>query len=227
LLGVVNAAHYRSGSLPSDSIASAFGSDLSLRTEAAPSLPLPSELAGTQVIVNGIAAQLLYVSPTQVNFVMPSSLDSGPATIIIKCPNGNYALATSTIATTTPSLFTTNAAGSGDAAALSTPDGITYFPAPFDVTVNGKPNFLILFGTGFRHAAATNPTDENGVAESVKVTIDGQDAKVLYCGAQGFYVGLDQLNVEIPATIQAGTSRVEVVVTVNGIEANRVTVSLR
>ena len=42
VLGVVNAAHYRSGSLPSDSIASAFGSDLSLRTEAAPSLPLPS-----------------------------------------------------------------------------------------------------------------------------------------------------------------------------------------
>ncbi len=226
-LGVVNAAHYRGGSLPSDSIASAFGTDLSLRTEAAPSLPLPNELAGTQVMVNGIAAQLLYVSPTQVNFVMPSSLESGPATILIKCPNGNYALAISTIAVSTPSLFTTNAAGSGDAAAQATSDGVAYTPAPFDVTVNGKSNYLILFGTGFRHAAAANPADENGVAESVKVTIDGQDAKVLYCGAQGFYVGLDQLNIEIPATIKAGARRVEVIVTLNGIEANRVTISLK
>ncbi len=226
-LGVVNAANYRGGALPSDSIAAAFGSDLSLRIEAAPSLPLPSELAGTQVIVNGVAAQLLYVSPTQVNFVMPSSLESGPATIIIKCPNGNYALATTTIAASTPSLFTTNAAGTGDAAALATPDGITYSPAPFDITVNGKPNYLVLFGTGFRHATATNPTDENGVAESVKVTIDGHDAKVLYCGTQGFYVGLDQLNIEIPATVNAGARQVEVVVTLNGTEANRVLVRLK
>jgi uncharacterized protein (TIGR03437 family) len=35
-------------------------------------------------------------------------------------------------------------------------------------------------------------------------------------------VGLDQLNVEIPATIRAGVRRVEVIVSLNGIEANRV-----
>ena len=52
-------------------------------------------------------------------------------------------------------------------------------PAPFAVTVKGKPNILVLFGTGFRHAIAASPSDENGVAESVRVTIDGLEATVL------------------------------------------------
>jgi uncharacterized protein (TIGR03437 family) len=110
---------------------------------------------------------------------------------------------------------------------LATIDGLSYVPAPFAVAVNGKPNILVLFGTGFRHATASNPADENGVAESVRVTIDGVLANVLYAGAQGEYVGLDQLNVELPATLQPGARRVEVVVTLNGVEANRVTILLK
>ena len=76
-MAIVNAAHYQGGALPADSIASAFGANLAIRTEAALTLPVPKELAGTKVMVNGIPAPLLYVSPTQINFVMPSGLDLG------------------------------------------------------------------------------------------------------------------------------------------------------
>jgi uncharacterized protein (TIGR03437 family) len=226
-LSVVNAAHYRPGTLPADSLASAFGEALALGTEAATTLPLPTELAGTKVIVNGIPAALLYVSPTQINFVAPSHLEAGPATIIVSNPKGSYALGTAQITAIAPAIFTLDASGRGDAAALATTDGINHVPAPFDVMVNGKPNFLVLFGTGFRHAVATNPGDENGVAESVRVTIDGLEAKVHYAGAQGQFIGLDQINVEFPATLPAGARRVEVVVTLNGVEANRVTILLK
>lgn len=226
-LGVVNAASYLQGALPSDSIASAFGNNLAVRTEAANVLPLPTELAGTTVTVNGILASLLYVSPTQVNFIAPSNLEPGTATIIISNPNGSYALGTSQITPAAPSIFTADASGRGDAAALATTDGILYTPAPFDITVNGKPNYVVLFGTGIRHAAATNSSDENGVAESMRVTIDGIEAKILYAGAQGQYVGLDQINVELPATLQGGGRRVEVIVTLNDIPANRVTILLK
>ena len=170
---------------------------------------------------------MLYVSPTQINFVVPETLETGSATIIISNPNGKYSLANTQISKESPSIFTLNASGTGDAAALATTDGVNYVSAPFDIPNNGTSNYLILFGTGFRNANATNPADENGVAESVQVTIDGIDARVDYVGAQGFYAGLDQLNVVIPATLHPGTRRVEVVVTLNGIEANRVTIPLK
>lgn len=226
-LGVVNAANYRPDALAADAIASAFGENLALRTESASTLPLPTELAGTQVFVNGVLASLLYVSPTQVNFILPSNLDAGTATILVRSPKGNYAMGTSQIATAAPAIFTADASGRGDAAALATTDGVNYVYAPFAVTVNGRPNILVLFGTGFRHAVATSSTDENGVAESVRVTIDGLDAPVLYAGAQGEYIGLDQINVEFPATLSPGARRVEVVLWLNGVEANRVTVLLK
>ena len=177
-------------------------------------------------MVNGVSASLLYVSPTQINFVVPSYLDPGPATIIISNPKGNYAFGTSQITPTAPAIFTLDASGRGEAAALATADGILHVPAPFDISVNGKPNFLVLFGTGFRHAGASNATDENGIAESLRVTIDGIEATVVYAGPQGQYVGLDQINVQIPATLQGGR-RVEVVITVNGIESNRTTIQMK
>ena len=226
-LAVVNAASYRRDALPSDSIASAFGEGLAIRTESAVSLPLPTELAGTQLFVNGIPAPLLYVSPTQINFILPPNLDIGAATIIVSNPKGNYALGTAQITTAAPAIFTADASGHGDAAALATADGINYAPAPFAVIVNSKPNILVLFGTGFRHAVAASPNDENGVAETVRVTIDGLEAPVLYAGAQGEYIGLDQINVQLPTALQPGARRVELVLWLNDVEANRVTILLK
>ncbi len=99
------------------------------------------------------------------------------------------------------------------------------------MTVNGKPNYLLLFGTGLRRAANAQAEDENGIAESVTVTLGGVTAKVLYAGAQGQYLGLDQLNIELPAGLAAQLtvvpSRIEIVVAVNGREANRTHVWLK
>jgi len=227
-LAVVNAAHYRSGPLALDSVVAAFGTNLAVRTEVAQAQPLPFELAGTTVTVNGVPAPLFFVSPSQINFAVPSSLDAGPATVIVSSPLGTYALGTVNIVAASPALFTADASGTGDASALATVDGINYQLPPFDVTVNGKPNILVLYGTGFRHAEATNPNDDNGVAESVRVTIGGQTARVLFAGAQGQFAGLDQINVEIPSSLAgSGPRRVEVVVSLNGVEANRVTILIK
>lgn len=224
----VNAADFKQGPLAADSIAAAFGSNLAVRTEIARDLPLPLELAGTSLTVNGAPAPLFFVSATQINFAVPSSVTPGPATLIVTTPNGIYSLGTVQIAAAAPAIFTANASGTGDAAALATPDGALYQQQPFDVLVNGQPNILLLFGTGFRRAQATNPNDDNGVAESVTATIDGKPATVLYAGAQGSYAGLDQLNIQLPASLAgSGPRRVEVVVTVNNVTANRVTIQIK
>src|SRR5262249_20820370 len=66
----VSAASYASIVSP-DSIASAFGLRLATHTEAASSQPLPTSLAGTTVTVNGERARLFFVSPTQINYLIP------------------------------------------------------------------------------------------------------------------------------------------------------------
>ncbi|MEP7271427.1 MAG: M36 family metallopeptidase, partial [Acidobacteriota bacterium] len=224
----VNAADFKAGALASDSLVAAFGTGLAVRTEVAQAIPLPMDLAGTSVSVNGVPSPLLFVSPQQINFVLPSGLQSGPATIIIKSATGTYSFFRAMIAPSAPALFTLNQDGTGDAAAIATPDGSSYQNSPFDVTLDGRPNVLVLFGTGFRHATASNPGDENGVAESVNATIGGVAAEVLFAGAHGQFVGLDQLNIVLPATLAGGqVRRVGVALSVNGINANPVTVQIR
>jgi uncharacterized protein (TIGR03437 family) len=227
-LTAVNAADFRIAPLATDSIAAAFGTNLATRIEIAQSLPLPLSLAGTTLTVNGVAAPLFFVSPTQINFVVPPAVDLGAATIIVSSPLGSYSLGAVEIVAAAPALFTADATGRGDAAALATIDGVNYQRPPFDVLVNGRPNVLVLYGTGIRRAPAADPNDDNGVAESVSVTIDGRAARVLYAGAQGSFSGLDQINVEMPASLAGGGQRrVEVVVTVNNVAVNRVTIQIR
>ncbi len=227
-LATVNAADYRGGQLALDSIVAAFGTNLASGIESAQSLPLPQSLAGTTVTVNGTLAPLFFVSPTQLNFLLPPNLELGPAQILVSTAAGNFSLGTVEIVAARPALFTANASGQGDAAAVATADGVTFQNAPFDVTINGRPNVLLLFGTGLRRAFVNTPNASNGVADAVNVTIEGLTARVLFAGAQGGLAGLDQLNVELPAGLAGkGARRVDVIVTVNGSVANRVTVPLK
>jgi uncharacterized protein (TIGR03437 family) len=227
-LTAVNAADFRIGPLAADSIGAAFGANLAVNIGSARSFPLPLSIADTTLTIDGVPAPLFFASPNQINFLIPSSIGLGAATIIASNPRGEYSVGDIEITATAPAIFTINAAGTGDAAAIATVDGVNYQAPPFDLMVGGKPNILVLYGTGFRRAMADNPTDDNGVAESVSVSIDGRPAKVYYAGAQGGFSGLDQINVELPSNLAGqGLRRVEVVATVNGVTANRVTIQIK
>jgi uncharacterized protein (TIGR03437 family) len=227
-LVTVNAADFRQGPVAPDAIVAAFGTGFAVRAEAASTVPLPLEMSGTKVFVNGEAAPLFYVSPTQVNFVIPATISPGTASIVIVSPGGQYSFGQVTVNLAAPAIFTRDSSGSGEAAAQATPDGVTYQSSPFDILVNGRPNILLLYGTGIRRAPATNPGDGNGVAESVTATIDGKPAQVSYAGVQGNFSGLDQLNLEFPASLIGGPQRsVPVVISVNGLTANLVMITIK
>ena len=227
-LSAVNAADFSEGTLAADSIAAVFGTDLATSAQFAQTLPLPLELGGTRLTINGIATQLLFVSPTQINFIVPANVEIGTANIVVTSQAGAISFSTVKIATAAPGLFTNDATGRGDAAATATPDGVTYQVAPFDVLVNNRPNNLVLYGTGLRRAVATKQNNQIGLADLVTITIDGQPARVIYAGAQGQFSGLDQINLELPPKLAgSGERRVEIVLSVNGVKANRVTVQIR
>jgi len=76
---------------------------------------------------------------------------------------------------------------------------------------------VVFFGTGLR---------KNSGLAGVHATIGGVDAPVLFGGAQGQFTGLDQLNVQLPASLR-GRGDVPVVFNIDGQQSNTVTINIR
>ncbi|MFN0119513.1 MAG: CAP domain-containing protein [Blastocatellia bacterium] len=220
----VNSANYRD-TVSSDSIASAYGTNLASVTLSATTRPLPTSLGNISVSVEGQLAQLLYVSPTQINYIVPQNVAPGVANVRVQSGNGLVlAGGTVNISPVSPSLFTLSASGLGVPTGLTTYNGVVFEPIsnldgtarPLSVGNAANPNFLILFGTGIRYrSAVTNVTS----------MIGGVPAEVMFAGAQGDFVGLDQVNIKIPASLR-GRGQAEVVLWVDGREANRVMINI-
>jgi uncharacterized protein (TIGR03437 family) len=86
-----------------------------------------------------------------------------------------------------------------------------------------------LYGTGFRSAPNSDGNSGNGVAESVQATVGGVAADVLYAGPAPGFIGLDQINIEIPASVAAGSSISLLLRVSNGqslVQANAVTIAI-
>ncbi|MGH9852082.1 MAG: hypothetical protein ACREBD_19775, partial [Blastocatellia bacterium] len=227
---VVSAASFDEAPLAAESIATAFGLDLSANAQTADVFPLPAELAGTRAIVRDSAgvdrpAPLFFVSPAQINYLVPEGTAAGDATLIVTRRDGDTATGTMRIAPVAPALFTANSTGDGVATALALrirADGSqSYEPvALFDpgqnrfvaapIALGDDQVFLTLFGTGFRHRSS--------IAE-VKAKIGGVDAEVIFAGAQGGFAGLDQINLRIPRNL-IGRGEVEIVLIIDGQQAN-------
>ena len=91
-------------------------------------------------------------------------------------------------------------------------------PAPIDLGPTGEQVYLILFGSGFRGRS-------NLAAVTVK--IGGTNMDVLYAGAQGDLVGLDQINIgPLPRSL-AGRGNVNLEVTIDGKMANSAIVNIK
>jgi uncharacterized protein (TIGR03437 family) len=178
---------------------------------------------------------LLFVSPEQINFLVPAAPVSGPGTVKVFGPNEELrASGLVQIEQVAPSLFAANFDGQGVAAAVAVrvkADGSQQVepvftcdnqggrcsPLPLEVGPESDQVILLLFGTGIRWRKSI---------DLVHVTIGGEAADVLYAGWQLEYEGLDQVNVRLPQSL-AGRGEVEVRLEVDGKPANAVTVSVR
>jgi uncharacterized protein (TIGR03437 family) len=83
------------------------------------------------------------------------------------------------------------------------------------VSVSPGQAYLVLYGTGIRHAS------------SVTATVGGVDVPVAYSGVQPTYPGMDQINLgPLPQNL-AGAGKVDIVVTADGHPANTVTTAIQ
>lgn len=223
-LSVVSAASFSDGALAPDSIAAAFGQGLATATATAqdtdaamPGVQLPKTLAGTTVKVNGIAAPLMFVSPQQINFVIPAEVAPGSgaqdlAAIEVTAGDGSVTAGQVHIANIAPAIFTADGTGSGVPAAylvrvkpdqqqviepLVTRDATGALIArSIDLGSEQERVFLILYLSGIRRAP---DLDRDGNSnESVRVLLNGYEVTPSFAGRHSEYAGLDQINCEIP-----------------------------
>src|SRR5262249_38429525 len=89
----VSAASYAPVVSP-ESIVAAFGSRLATQTASATAQPLPTNLAGTTVRVNGELAPLFYVSPGQINYLTPPRIPPGVPSVVVPPADGAVSTAT-------------------------------------------------------------------------------------------------------------------------------------
>ncbi|MDX2031498.1 MAG: SBBP repeat-containing protein [Blastocatellia bacterium] len=229
----VSAASYQlSAGLAPESIVAAFGPELASATQASSTLPLPMTLGGVRVFVRSGSgpdqpAPLFFVSPTQINYLMPAGLTEGDIRVIVEANGVVISSEAARIDRVAPGLFSANASGQGVAAGvilrvrgdgsqvyepLSRFDSTVnrFVPIPIDLS-NGQV-YLLLFGTGFRGRDSLT---------SVAASIGGTSAQVLYAGPQADFAGLDQINLLLPASL-AGRGDVTLDLSVGGKAANKV-----
>jgi uncharacterized protein (TIGR03437 family) len=238
-VSAVSAATFIAGAaLAPESIASLFGQGLAAATAVANSAALPSALSDASVVITGSdgidrTAPLFFVSPGQINCLIPAGMPSGPADVRVFRTGRVAARGQLQVASVAPGLFTANGDGKGVPAAVAikvASDGTqtvesvyqcgatsgSCTAAAIDLGSQTDQVILLLFGTGIRGASS---------AAAVKVQVGGMDALVLGEAPQGQFAGLDQVNVLLPGALR-GHGDVNVALVVDGNAANIVTIRI-
>ena len=220
ITAVVNGASFHPTGAPG-AIMSIFGANFSDAIyDGSATYPLPTVLGRTSVTVNGFTAPLYFVSPTQINFQMPSTVQPPGGSVVVHNGSPQFRASSAheaTLGEVDPGPFVTPdkraSALNGD---LSVHTPATPIPAG---------GYLILYLTG--QGDVTPPIADGTAAPgmplsiingSVTVTIGTQNAQVVYKGLAPGFAGLAQLNVIVPAGLAPGSQTV--FVTINGLPSN-------
>jgi uncharacterized protein (TIGR03437 family) len=217
--GVVNGASFAQGGVVAGEIATIFGSNLtsSAGINLSSSLPLPTELQNVSVTVNGTPAPIFAVDNVngqqQINFQVPWATKS-----IARIQVTNRGAASPVVFTPVqinqPAVFNYSVGGDVFGAILHSNFKLanTADPAKAGETV-------LIYCTGLGYVVAPLPAD--GVAATGQmtmntptVTIGGANAPVSFSGLAPGYVGLYQVNAQVPSGLAAGNQ--PVIITIGG-----------
>ena len=246
--GAANAASLTAGRLAVGALASSFATTGVSQNFSATLLPLPKTLGGVSLRFGGtltfdttaakwnyspvgsLEAPLLFVGPKQINFQLPPGItpgDSVPAQLTK--PDGSTLLTTVNITAASPGIFTVLQNGQGQAAVLNQDNSPNFGTNPAK-----RGSVIQIFATG---AGDTDPPLLPGepappsgnplflTRVQPTVTIGGVQARVLFSGMAPGYVGLWQINAEVPSSVTPGPA-VALSISAGGVISNTVTIAV-
>ena len=206
---IVNAADNQSGALAPNTLGTIYGANLAYSTAAiAPGniqggvLPVVLGSSETEVFVNHYAADLYYVSPSQINFLVPPNMLAGPAVVQVTIDGLAGPAISFTLAAAAPGLFQLDLQN----AVATEPDGSVLTPAS-----PAKPGDIVtLYATGL--GEVTPPAIYGQLPTAAAPLVAGANLSILldgvpvapgaiqYAGVAPGFAGLYQINVFLPAS---------------------------
>lgn len=198
--GILNGADFSSNIAP-DTWATIQGGALAATTRSwaitdFAGQSLPTALDGVTVTVNGESVYVSYISPDQINFLIPPDLAPGPAEFVVTNNGLASAPVQATLANAAPAFFLFFPDSPPDEQFIA---GLHANNSPATTVLPGET--VSLFGTGF---GPTTPEAPNGqlfttplpLAQPLQVTIGGVPSTVTFAGLVS--PGVFQLNVSVP-----------------------------
>jgi uncharacterized protein (TIGR03437 family) len=226
--GVMNAV----GSTPSTavgpgSIISIYGQGLATELAVGGTNPLSQSIGGVTVTINNSILGLMFVSPQQINAQIPSGLADGVYTLDVHVSGQPDVTTTFNIARDSPGLFF-NTVNSQQYALAFHADGS---PVTAASPAAGGETISIL-GTGFGPYQGSMldgffpPNPAPALADSLSITVGGQNPAPTWSGAATGYVGIATTSFQVPSGLASGTN-VSLKVTVNGVDSNTVVLPIQ
>ena len=235
--GVMNNASYNRASLAiaPGSIVAIFGSSL---TDGGSCLPpgcnpgfaangaLNTEMNGTQVLLNGSPAPMLYSTSRQLGIQVPTDLAGTSASVQVSVRGQTSLSRTVPVAAVSPGIFSFTGDGVGGGA-ITHADGSPV--SPLQPARAGE--VVTLYATGLgpvTPAVATGmlPQSISTAMTFSSVTVDGITVIPEFSGLSACCVGLNQMNFRLPSNTRSGDD-IAVFITTGGVRSNQVTISVR
>lgn len=176
----------------------------------------PTSLDGTSVTIGGQLAFVDYISPGQIDALVPSNVPTGLQQISVTTSQGTSATYNATINAAEPGLLAPssfNIGGIQYAVAIFT-DGAYALPVGAIAGVNSRPakpgDVLTLYGVGFGPVMPSIPAGQlvqelNSLVLPLQMSIGGIRVNPSYYGLAPSYTGLYQFNVTVP-NLAAGSA---------------------
>src|ERR1700736_4376131 len=212
--GVLNAASFMAaglpgGSIPRGSIFTMFGRNLGPDSSPPLAFPLSNTLGGISIkVIQGatsVNAIPLFVSPGQINAIMPSNAPLGMVSIQVTNGQVQGNMAPVRVINSSFGSFTFTGAGLGPVAMTNF---ITQDSQPFNSpNAPAKPNQVVtLYGTGLGPiASGDNVAPPVGnLPTKTEVFVGGKTAGILYSGRSPCCAGLDQIVFTVPPDAPSG-----------------------
>ena len=210
---IVSSATSAAGPMGPYSWVTAYGSNLSATTRGWTDSDfinggMPLSLDGVSVVLTYFGAPRLaaigYVSPTQVNFLLPSDTSPTTVQVQIRNPAGITTQLPITVLASAPQFLTSD----GKHALGSHADGTSLTATP---AAPGETILLYATGCGATNPALVPgqlPTQASPLATLPQATIGGASATVASITALVGVAGVYQINVRVPATTASGDQAV-------------------
>ena len=208
---IVNSASNKAGVVTPNGLVTIYGTNLAYSTyavtaaEVALSGSLPTAAAGVRVYIGGAQAFLYYVSPTQINALLPAKLPEGDLELWVFRESTIGEKVKVKVVDAAPALFPT-----GQQTVIATHADGSLITAENPARAE---EIIVLYAVGL---GRTVPDVISGCPPTTAIPIrrrsefrvrvageDLEDSMILYAGVAPGFAGLYQVNVRLPATLPA------------------------